>query len=170
MTQSAQLLPEFDQEMAATRRTLERIPEAKLTWKPHDKSMPLGRLAGHIAELVGMGVLVMKEDSLDFAARRAAEPGIKPTVAESQKHVVELFDKNVAALRPAIAGATDEQWARTWTLSAGERKFYEGSRLGAMRRMVMNHIIHHRAQLGVYLRLNDVPVPSVYGPSADEGK
>lgn len=170
MSVTAEFLPEFDSEMTSTRRTLERIPEDKLAWKPHEKSMLLGRLAGHIAELVGMGVLVMKEDSLDFAARRAGELGSKPTVAESQKHVLELFDKNVAGARAAIASASDEHWGKDWKLSAGERKFYEGPRMGAMRRMVMNHIIHHRAQLGVYLRLNDVPVPSVYGPSADEGK
>jgi uncharacterized damage-inducible protein DinB len=167
---SAEFLPEFDSEMAATRRTLERIPEDRLAWKPHEKSTPLGRLAGHIAELVGMGTLVVKEDALDFAARRAAEPGAKPTVAESQKHVLELFDKNVANTRAAIAGTSDDHWSKNWKLSAGERTFYRGSRMGAMRRMMMNHIIHHRAQLGVYLRLNDVAVPSVYGPSADEGK
>jgi uncharacterized damage-inducible protein DinB len=117
-----------------------------------------------------MGTLVVKEDALDFAARRAAEPGAKPTVAESQKHVLELFDKNVANTRAAIAGASDEDWAKNWKLSAGERTFYQGSRMGAIRRMMMNHIIHHQAQLGVYLRLNDVAVPSVYGPSADEGR
>jgi uncharacterized damage-inducible protein DinB len=167
---SAEFLPEFDMEMVSTRRTLERIPEDKLAWKPHEKSTPLGRLAGHIAELVGMGLLVMKEDGLDFVARRAAEPGFKPTVAESQKHVLELFDKNVASARAAIAEASDERWAGNWKLSAGERIFFQGTRMGAMRRMMMNHVIHHRAQLGVYLRLNGVAVPSVYGPSADEGR
>jgi uncharacterized damage-inducible protein DinB len=170
MAVSAEFLPEFDLEMAAARRTLERIPEDKLAWKPHEKSMLLGRLAGHIAELPGMGVNIMKDDELDFAKRAAGEPARKPNVAESRKHVLELFDKNVAAVRDAIAGASDERWAGKWTLSAGERKFYEGSRMGAMRRMMMNHVIHHRAQLGVYLRLNDVAVPSVYGPSADEGR
>jgi uncharacterized damage-inducible protein DinB len=170
MGMSADFIPEFDSEMAATRRTLERIPEDKLAWKPHEKSMPLGRLAGHVAELTGLGSLIMKEDSLDLAARRAGELGSKPTVAESQKHVLEVFDKNVAEARAAITAASDQRWAGNWKLSAGERKFYEGPRMGAMRRMMMNHIIHHRAQLGVYLRLNDVAVPSVYGPSADEGK
>jgi uncharacterized damage-inducible protein DinB len=165
---SAEFLPEFDLEMAAARRTLERIPEDKLAWKPHEKSMPLGRLAGHIAELPGMGVIVMKEDALDFAKRPEGELGRKPTMAESQKHVLELFDKHVAALRSAIAAASDERWAGKWTLSMGETKFYDGTRRGAMRPMVMNHVIHHRAQLGVYLRLNGVAVPSVYGPSADE--
>jgi len=132
--------------------------------------MTLGRLAGHIAELPGMGVRMMKEDAVDFANRPAGEAPRKPNVAESQKQVLELFDKNVAAVRAAIAGASDEHWAGKWTLSAGEKKFYEGTRMGAMRRMMMNHVIHHRAQLGVYLRLNDVAVPSVYGPSADEGR
>lgn len=167
---SAEFLPEFDLEMASARRTLERIPEDKLGWKPHEKSMLLGRLAGHIAELPGMGVLVMKDDALDFANRPAGEVARKPTVAESQKHVLELFDKNVAALRAGIAGASDEHWGKKWKLSMGEKTFYDGTRMGAMRRMVMNHVIHHRAQLGVYLRLNEVPVPSVYGPSADEGR
>ena len=170
MSVGAEFLPEFDLEMASARRTLERIPEDKLAWKPHEKSMLLGRLAGHIAELPGMGVSVMKEDVLDFANRPAGELARKPAVAESQKHVLELFDKNVAALRAAIASASDERLAGNWKLLIGERKLYDGTRIGALRRMVMNHIIHHRAQLGVYLRLNDVAVPSVYGPSAEEGK
>ena len=170
MSVGAEFLPEFDLEMASARRTLERIPEDKLAWKPHEKSMLLGRLAGHIAELPGMGVSVMKDDALDFANRPAGELARKPAVAESQKHVLELFDKNVAALRAAIASASDERLAGNWKLLIGERKLYDGTRIGALRRMVMNHIIHHRAQLGVYLRLNDVAVPSVYGPSADEGK
>ena len=170
MSVGAEFLPEFDLEMASARRTLERIPEDKLAWKPHEKSMLLGRLAGHIAELPGMGVSVMKEDVLDFANRPAGELARKPAVTESQKHVLELFDKNVAALRAAIASASDERLAGNWKLLIGERKLYDGTRIGALRRMVMNHIIHHRAQLGVYLRLNDVAVPSVYGPSADEGK
>lgn len=167
---SADFLPEFDLEMASTRRTLERIPENKLVWKPHEKSMTLGRLAGHIAELPGMGVIVMKDDALDFANRPAGELQRKPTVAESQKHVLEVFDKNIAALRAGIAAASDEHWRKNWKLSIGERTLYDGSRMGAMRRMVLNHVIHHRAQMGVYLRLNEVPVPSIYGPSADEGR
>src|SRR5580700_2716599 len=127
---SAEFLPEFDAEMSATRRTLERIPEDKLSWKPHEKSMPLGRLAGHIAELPGMGVRMMKDDALDFAKRPAGELAPKPTVVESQKHVLELFDKNVAALRAGIAGASDEHWGKNWKLSMGEKTFYEGPRMG----------------------------------------
>jgi uncharacterized damage-inducible protein DinB len=161
------LLTEFDLEMASTRRTLERIPEDKLTWKPHEKSMGLGRLAGHLAELPGFGLRMMQMDRFDLGNR---PPGQKPpVVAESQKHVLEIFDKNVAQLREAIAGASDADLQKNWTLALGEKKIYDGPRMGALRRMMMNHMIHHRAQLGVYLRLNGVPVPSVYGPSADEG-
>ena len=167
MPVSAELLPEFDLEMASTRRSLERIPEDKLAWKPHEKSMTLGRLAGHIAELPGMGVRVMQSDGFDVGNRPA---GYKPLVAESQKHVLEIFDKNVASTRAEIAAASDQHWNKNWTLALGEKKFYDGPRIGALRRMLMNHVIHHRAQLGVYLRLNNVAVPSVYGPSADEGR
>ena len=127
---SAEFLPEFDLEMASARRTLERIPENKLAWKPHEKSMTLGRLAGHIAELPGMGVSVMQSDAFDLAQRPAGELARKPTVAESQKHVLELFDKNVAAARAAIAAASDERWAGKWTLSLGRKSFMMGRGLG----------------------------------------
>ncbi|MGA2414226.1 MAG: DinB family protein [Candidatus Sulfotelmatobacter sp.] len=167
MARSEGLLAEFDQEMVSTRKTLERIPEDKLSWKPHDKSMPLGRLAGHIAELPGMGVRVLQSELFDVANR--ADPSRKPTVAESQRHVLEIFDKNVAQFRAALGAASDADLEKTWTLAFGEKKIYCGPRMGALRRMMMNHMIHHRAQLGVYLRLNGVAVPSVYGPSADEG-
>ena len=163
---SEALLKEFDLEMASTRKTLERIPEDKLAWKPHEKSTALGRLAGHLAELPGFGLRMTQVDAFDLASR---QPGQKPLVAESQKHVLEIFDKNVALLREAVAKASDADLQKNWTLSLGEKKFYDGPRIGALRRMMMNHMIHHRAQLGVYLRLNGVPVPSVYGPSADEG-
>lgn len=167
MTISEGLLPEFDQEMASARRTLERIPEDKLAWKPHEKSMTLGRLAGHVAELPGLGATAITTENLDFANRPA---GSKPLVAESRNHVLEIFDKKVAETRAAIAKTGDAEWAKNWKLSAGDKVFFNGTKIMAVRRMMMNHIIHHRAQMGVYLRLNDVAVPSVYGPSADEGK
>lgn len=163
---SEELLPEFDLEMASARRLLERIPEDKLAWKPHEKSMTLGRLAGHIAELPGFGAGAIKTDGIDFATRPS---GSKPFVAESQRQVLDVFDKKVAEVRAVIAATTDADWAKSWKLSAGDKVFFNGSKTLAMRRMVLSHIIHHRAQLGVYLRLNDVAVPSVYGPSADEG-
>jgi uncharacterized damage-inducible protein DinB len=167
MAISEALLPEFDQEMASARRTLERIPEDQLGWKPHEKSMTLGRLAGHVAELPGFGATAIQTEELDFASRPA---GWKPMVAESRKQVLELFDKTVADARAAIVATSDDQWGKPWRLSAGEKVFFSGSKIAAVRRMMMNHIIHHRAQLGVYLRLNNVAVPSLYGPSADEGK
>src|SRR5271156_4636645 len=167
MTISEGLLPEFDQEMASARRTLERIPEDKLAWKPHEKSMTLGRLAGHVAELPGFGAAAITTESLDFANRPA---GSKPLGAEARNHVLEIFDKKVAEMRAAFGKTGDAEWAKNWKLSAGDKVFSNGTKIMAVRRMMMNHIIHHRAQLGVYLRLNDVAVPSVYGPSADEGK
>jgi uncharacterized damage-inducible protein DinB len=167
MAVSEELLEEFDSEMASARRTLERIPQDKLDWKPHEKSMSLGRLAGHVAELPGFGATIVRTDFLDLSQRPA---GQKPLVAESQKHVLEVFDSKVAEARAAIAATSDADWAKAWSLSLGEKKIYIGSRIGAVRRMMMNHLIHHRAQLGVYLRLTGVAVPSVYGPSADEGK
>jgi uncharacterized damage-inducible protein DinB len=166
MALSEGLLKEIDLEMATTRRTLERIPEDKLSWKPHEKSMGLGRLAGHLAELPGFGLRMLQVDSFDLASR---PQGQKPLLAESQKHVLEIFDKNVSQLREAIAAASDADLQKNWSFSLGEKKIYDGPRIGAVRRMMLNHIIHHRAQMGVYLRLNNVPVPSVYGPTADEG-
>jgi uncharacterized damage-inducible protein DinB len=167
MAISEGLLREFDMEMASTRRTLERIPEDKLTWKPHEKSMPLGRLAGHIAELPGLGAMTVTSDEFDFATVRDK---MKPVVAESREHVLGVFDKTTARAREAINKMSDADWAKNWKLSAGDKVFYNGPKIGAVRGMMMNHIIHHRAQLGVYLRLNDIAVPSIYGPSADEGK
>jgi uncharacterized damage-inducible protein DinB len=160
-------LSEFDQEMTTARKTLERIPEDKLTWKPHEKSMPLNRLAGHIVELTGWPVAVIEQDSLDF--RPPGAPPVQPTFATSQKQALELFDKNRDATRRAIAGASDEHLMKNWTLMTGGQKILAMPRFAVLRTFCMNHIIHHRAQLGVYLRLNNIPVPSVYGPSADEG-
>jgi len=166
MAISEVLLSEFDGEMKTTRRTLERMPEHKPDWKPHTKSMALGRLAGHLAELVGFATMIIQADSMDLAQRPRDR---KPLVVETQKQVLELFDKNVTEARSAIAGTNDEHWTKNWKLTMGEQKFYDGPRIGALRLMMMNHLIHHRAQLGVYYRLNDVPLPATYGPSADEG-
>ena len=166
MTISEMLLPEFDREMASARRCLERIPEDRLAWKPHAKSMSLAHLAGHVAEIPGLGIAALKTPVLDFAARPG---GYKPAIAESQKQVVESFDKLVAEAHALIAETSDAQWEERWKMCAGDNVFFKGTRYMAVRAVVLNHLIHHRAQLGVYLRLNDVPVPSVYGPSADEG-
>jgi len=162
------LIPEFDQEMTTARKTLERIPEDKLSWKPHQKSMPLDRLAGHIAELAGWAVPTIEQDSLDFRPP-GQPPPFQPTFATSQKQVLGIFDKNREASRRSIAGASDEHLMKTWTLLSGGTTILSMPRFAVLRTFCINHIIHHRAQLGVYLRLNNIPVPSVYGPSADEG-
>jgi uncharacterized damage-inducible protein DinB len=166
MAISNALLPEFDNEMANTRKTLERVPDDKFAWKPHDKSSPMGNLAGHLANLPSWASLAIHQDSLDLA------PGGVPVSTpplNSQAEVLETFDKNVAGARAAIAGASDEQLFQSWTLMANGKTIMSLPRVAVLRSFVMNHLIHHRAQLGVYLRLNDIPVPSIYGPSADEG-
>src|SRR5207253_5547857 len=167
MKLSELFLPEFEQEMATARKTLERIPEDKLSWKPHEKSMPLGRLAGHIAELAGFPVPTIQQDSLDFTP--PGGPPMQPTIATSRKQVLEIFDKNCDESRRAIAGASDEHLMKNWSLLRAGQTLMSMPRATVLRSFCINHIIHHRAQLGVYLRLNNIPVPSVYGPSADEG-
>jgi len=161
-------LPEYDHEMALTRKTLERVPEGKPDWKPHEKSMPLARLAGHLAELPRFAVMTIEAESFDVAPP-SGKRTYQPVFMTSRKQLLEEFDKNAAAGRAAIAGASDEHLMKTWTLSAGDKTIFSLPRAGVLRAMVMNHMIHHRAQLGVYLRMNGVPVPSIYGPSADEG-
>ncbi len=157
------LLAEFDMETANTRRTLERLPEDKLDFSPDPKSMKLGRLAGHIAEMTGWAALTLTTDELDFAAGNSA-----PAVATSREQLVELADKNAQAARAAIAAASDADFMKPWTLRAGDQIFFTMPKIAVIRGMVMNHIIHHRGQLTVYYRMTGVPVPALYGPSADE--
>ena len=159
------LLPEFDQEMANTRKTLERVPDGKYDWKPHEKSTPMGGLATHLANLPSWTNFTIDQDSLDIAPN--GEPQ-RATPINSPAELLETFDKNVAAARAAISGATDEHLFKPWTLLANGKTLLTMPRVAVLRSFVMNHLIHHRAQLGVYLRLNDIPVPSIYGPSADE--
>jgi uncharacterized damage-inducible protein DinB len=160
------LLPEFDQEMSNTRKVLDRCPEDKFGWKPHPKSFPMGSLATHLANMVGWMTEVIAKDSLDIAPPGA--PPYKEDPAASRKELLEKFDRNVAASRAALAGAADDRLMQPWSLLAGGHPIFTLPRIAVIRGMVMNHSIHHRAQLGVYLRLNDVPVPAIYGPSADE--
>ncbi len=162
------ILPEFDHEMQTTRKVLERVPEDKPDWKPHETSMPIARLAGHIAEMVGFGAMTFQGDSFDFAP--AGKPVMQPTVMSSRKQLLEIFDKNVAATRAALSKASDEEMQKVWTLLNGGKTFFSMPRITAIRSMILNHIIHHRGQLSVYLRMNKVPVPSIYGPSGDEGR
>lgn len=167
MTIKDALLPEFDQEMANTRKTLERVPEDKFTWKPHPKSFSMISLATHIANMTGWTVETMNKDSFDISPPGA--PPFKEEPAASRAKLLEKFDNNVKSARAALAAANDEAFLKNWSLLAGGNTLFTMPRIACIRTFVMNHVIHHRAQLGVYLRLNDVPVPSIYGPSADEG-
>jgi uncharacterized damage-inducible protein DinB len=143
-------------------------PNPISTGRPHQKSMKIGRLAGHLAELPGLTTKALTVDLLDFRAPGA--PPVQPTVMTSRKQILEIFDKNVAAARAAIAAASDADMVKTFTLASGGKTIFSLPRAAAYRGFVMNHVIHHRGQLCVYLRLKDVPVPSIYGPSADEGQ
>ena len=160
---SQAILPEFDHEMANTRKSLERVPEDKLSFKPHAKSMSLGALATHLATINHWSEAIVGLDSFDVG-NAPPNPELK-----SRAEILATFDKNTATARKAIASATDGDLMKPWSLKAGGQTIFTQPRIGVLRGFILNHTIHHRAQLGVYLRLNDVPVPSIYGPSADEG-
>jgi uncharacterized damage-inducible protein DinB len=166
MSLAQMLLPEFDNEMATTRRLLERVPEEKMGWLPHEKSMTLGRLSGHLAELARFGGIVVTTEFLDVSPAGATPP--KRLDSRSRQEVLDLFDANVNQSREAIAQTDDAAYAETWTLRAGDHVVFSMPRIAALRTMLLSHTIHHRGQLSVYLRLTDTPVPSIYGPSADE--
>jgi uncharacterized damage-inducible protein DinB len=160
------VLAEFDREIEVTRRVLERVPEGKPGFKPHEKSMAMDRLAGHVAELPGWAKETMLQDSIVMGGEAAAQnAGLRMT---SRKQLLEEFDKRAAAGRAAIANASDEVFMKPWSLVAEGKAVFTMPKIAVLRGFVMNHLIHHRGQLSVYLRLNNVPVPSIYGPSADE--
>src|SRR5438876_11879622 len=163
MSISELLLPEFDEEMKKTRTTLERVPADKPEFAPHPKSMPLGKLAPHVAQLAGFGLSILTTPGLDFS-----KGSYKPLPLESAAQLVQVFDEGSAKVRSALASIPDAAWTENWKLSSGDKSIFEGSRFLAYRQMFLNHIVHHRAQLGVYLRLTGVPVPATYGPSADD--
>ncbi len=145
---------------------LERVPEAQLAFKPHPKSPSLEWLAWHVADIPGWVAETVNKNELDFAPPGA--PKSAPPTVESRELLLASFDKKVAEAHAAIAGATDEHLAGDWTLKMGSRVFFTKPRAEVLRSFAMNHLIHHRAQLGVYLRLLDVPVPGMYGPTADD--
>jgi len=161
------LLPEFEQEMAGVRKTLERVPDDKFEYKPHPKSGNMGWLAGHLANLPIWAVVTLQQDSLDLAPADGQK--FKMPETKNRKQLLEVFDKNVADARQALKAATDDQMMKPWSLLKTGQTLMTMPKVVVLRSFVLNHIIHHRAQLGVYLRLNDLPVPSIYGPSADEG-
>jgi uncharacterized damage-inducible protein DinB len=159
------LLPEFDHEMATTRRVLARVPEAELGWKPHDKSMTLGQLSGHLANIPLWCSYVLNETVLDLAT---VGDEARPGVPASRAALLEEFDRKVAGARASLAQRSDPEMMTPWTLKQGDHEIFTLPRLSAIRSFVMNHSIHHRGQLSVYLRLKDVPLPPIYGPTADE--
>lgn len=164
MSMAQAFLPEFDQEMASTRKMLEQVPEDKPGFQPDPKSMTLARLAGHVAELPWWGTTTMASDVLDVASFAGQKPGEMTTKAV----LLETFDKNVADARASIEKATDEQMMQTWSLKAGDKVFFSMPKIVTLRSFMMNHLIHHRGQLSVYLRMTGAMVPGMYGPSADE--
>jgi uncharacterized damage-inducible protein DinB len=166
MKVSDTLLPEFDQEMANTRKVLERVPDGKGDWKPHPKSSTLAALTAHIANMPDWAGLTLQTDSFDYAPP-GAPPYVTPTFG-SNKELLAAFDKSVAQARSALAAADDSAMLAPWTLMAGGQTIMTMPKVAVIRTFVMNHTIHHRAQLGVYLRLNDIPLPQLYGPTADE--
>ena len=166
MPMNQALLPEFDHEMANTRKTLERVPDGKFDWKPHTKSMAMGKLATHVAlipEWAGMTL-----NTPQFDVRPVGGPEMRQPEFKTRAEVLAHFDKSTAEARAALAAASDESLLASWSLLNAGKPIFTMPRVAVIRSMIMNHMIHHRAQLGVYLRLNDVPVPGVYGPSADE--
>lgn len=153
-------LPEFDQEMATTRRLLERVPSEKAQWKPHPKSFALGHLAQLVAQMPGWLPNILKETALDLG--QAAGYSFEATST-----LLSEFDRNVREARAALAATRDEDFAVSWSLKHGDQVLLSMPRL-AVTRQTINHLVHHRGQLSVYLRLVDVPLPSIYGPTADE--
>ncbi len=159
------LLPEYDHELATTRRLLERVPEAQFQWKPHAKSMSLGELAGHVANIPFWLTATIRAPFYDLAA---GDKEAKLAVPASRDAMLAEFDEKVKTARASLAGASDGEMMAPWKLKSGDHEIFTLPRVAAIRSFVMNHLIHHRGQLSVYLRLQDVPVPPIYGPSADE--
>ncbi len=157
------LLPEFDHEMATTRKLLERVPETQLGWKPHERSMSLGRLATHLAELPQWAKHIICEDEINLTG------GYTPREEQSVTAILSQFDTSIAETRRLIAAKSDAELMAPWTFKANGKTLFTMPRAAVLRGMLFNHMVHHRGQLSVYLRLQNVPVPAIYGPSADEG-
>ncbi len=162
---SQSFLPEFDMEMASTRKLLALVPESAPEFRPHPKSMTLARLAGHVAEMPMWAVMTLGQDELDMRPNgtRVADAYTFTTQAAA----LALFDEHVAKSRALLAAASDADMMRVWSLKDNGKTLLAMPKVAVMRGFVMNHMIHHRAQLGVYLRMNDVPLPGIYGGSAD---
>ncbi len=156
-------LGDLEQEVSITRRVLERVPDEHLAWKPHDRSMALGSLALHLANLPHWQLRILQSDEFDIG-----QPLPRQEPPASRAEILAAFDERVSRVREALAATDDAALAQPWTLRRGEQVVMRVPRVGAIRTMGLSHAAHHRGQLSVYLRLLDVPVPSIYGPSADE--
>jgi uncharacterized damage-inducible protein DinB len=165
MTISQILLLDFEAEAENTRRVLERVPDENMTWKPHEKSFALGNMAFHVATLPNFGNTLLSTDNMDLAAKMGNFPRY---AGEGSQALLAMYDQAAAALRSTLAGMTDDELQANWTMTFGERTIADGPRMLLYRTMFFNHLIHHRGQLNVYLRLLGVAVPGIYGPSADE--
>jgi len=166
MTIASALLDEFDHEMYTTRALLQRVPEAQADWAPHPRSTPLGGLAMHVANIPSWAVATMTGAMLNLATPEGE--AYRPPRFTTTDHLLDHFTRTSVNARAAIAGASDEAMNETWTLRAGEHVIFSSTRIHTLRSFVMNHLIHHRGQLSVYLRMNDVPLPRMYGPTADD--
>ncbi|MHB1224867.1 MAG: DinB family protein [Gemmatimonadaceae bacterium] len=165
MSIAQSMLPEFDHEMATTRRLLERVPEAEADWRPHARSTALGQLAAHIGDLPRLCLMATSREEFDMAPPGAAPHRASFTTTAA---LLDSFDAGVREAREGIAATSDEQLTQTWALKNGGATVMALPRVAILRTLILNHMIHHRGQLSVYLRLRDVPLPSIYGPSADE--
>ena len=157
------LIQELQHEAVSTRKMLERLPKEKLSWRPHDKSMTLGRLGMHIAEIPGWVNATILADELDFSKME-----YKPTEAESAEQALKIFDESLAKAIEVLKNTDDETMMKMWTMREGETVYFTLPKIAVLRSFVYSHLIHHRGQMSVYLRLLDVPVPGSYGPSADD--
>ena len=166
MTIAQTMLMEYEMEAAGTRKALERVPDDKLGWKPHEKSMSMGDLATHLAEAPGWMNVTIEQDSFDVAPP-GGQSYQRPNVKNRQE-ILDLFDKNLAKAKESLGKASDAEMMKPWSFMKGGQTMFTMPKVAVVRSFVMNHNIHHRAQLGVYLRLNNIPVPGHYGPSADE--
>lgn len=157
-----ELLTEFQEEIATTRKLLARVPAEKFDYKPHDKSMSLGQLASHVADNPNWATMTIQTETCDIPS------DYKPFKAAAQEELLETFDRGSKDAAAAFAGTTDEELAKTWTMFFGGNPVLAMRRSAVLRKFVLSHMIHHRGQLSVYLRLNEIPVPAIYGASADE--
>jgi uncharacterized damage-inducible protein DinB len=157
-------LGELQHEAKLTRTMLERVPEDKLSWKPHEKSMSMGQLSSHIAEIPGWTTTTIEDDELDFA-----KSDYKPVEITSREQLLKMFDDNIAKAIESLKKTNDETLMGNWKMRSGEQIFFDMPRTQVLRGFILNHGVHHRGQMSVFLRLNNIPLPQVYGPTADEG-